>query len=86
MPTARRTPPYTQGIRIDAPTERFTIAGNNCWDPGPVRRQTHGIQLSAGATFVDGHVTGNHVTGNALSGLNIAGVLEACTISDNTGA
>ena len=38
---------YTQAIRIDAPTERFTIAGNNCWDPGPVRRQTHGIQLSA---------------------------------------
>jgi hypothetical protein len=51
-----------------------------------VRRQTHGIQLSAGATFVDGHVIGNHVTGNALGGLNLAGVLQACTISDNTGA
>ena len=35
---------------------------------------------------LDGHVIGNHVTGNALSGLNVAGVLEACTISDNTGA
>ncbi len=76
---------YTQGIRIDAPTERFTIAGNSCWDPGPIVRQTHGIQLSAGATFVDGQVTGNHVTGNAIGGLNAAGTLQSCLVADNLG-
>jgi hypothetical protein len=32
-----------------------------CWDDAG--RQTYGIQLSAGATFVDGDVTGNHVSG-----------------------
>jgi hypothetical protein len=76
---------YTQGIRIDAPTERFTIAGNSCWDPGPVQRQTYGIQLSAGLAFIDGQVTGNHLTGNVLGGLNASGDLQSCMVGDNLG-
>jgi hypothetical protein len=76
---------YTQGIRIDAPTDRFTIAGNSCWDPGPVQRQSYGIQLSAGVAFVAGHVTGNNVSGNAVGGLNVVGDLQSCLVGDNLG-
>ncbi|HEU4841899.1 MAG TPA: right-handed parallel beta-helix repeat-containing protein, partial [Ilumatobacteraceae bacterium] len=76
---------FTQGIRVDASTDRFTITGNACWDNGSPPRQTYGVQLSAGATFVDGHVAGNHVTGNAVGGLNLAGTLVGCRVTDNSG-
>ena len=76
---------FTQAIRIDTNTDRFTIANNVCWDAGSPKRQTHGVQLSAGATFTDGHIRGNHVTGNAAGGLNLAGRLLFCVVDDNPG-
>ena len=76
---------FTQAIRVDASTDRFTISDNACWDGGSPKRQTYGVQLSAGATFVDGRVAGNHVTGNAVGGLSLAGRLVGCHVTDNTG-
>ena len=76
---------YTQGIRLDAPTDRFTITNNSCWDNSTPPRQTYAIQLTASSAFTDGHISGNHVAGNALGGLNIAGVLTGCHIGDNPG-
>jgi hypothetical protein len=76
---------FTQAVRLDTTTERFGIVDNTCWDAGSPKRQTVGIQLTAGATFTDGCIAGNHVTGNAAAGLDLAGRLVGCRVADNLG-